>query len=119
MKKFLIAVASLFLIGVIGLVVLMNVDFNRMNADNYYVHITEDGVKEVGKASDGKVYETYHYNLESVNAKGETKTVEFTASKNLRKDAYLMLYVKEGKGVSSYDEVQLSDIPTEAQAKIK
>ncbi|MGE7624742.1 YxeA family protein [Viridibacillus sp. NPDC096237] len=119
MKKFLIAVASLFLIGVIGIVVLKKVDLNRMNADNYYVHITEDGVKEVGKASDGKVFETYHYNLEGVNTKGEEKKFEFTASKNLRKDAYLMLYVKDGKGVSSYDEVKLSDIPKEAQAKLK
>ncbi|MFF3101308.1 YxeA family protein [Viridibacillus arvi] len=119
MKKFLIAIGALILIGVIGIVVLGTIDFNRMNADNYYVHITEDGLKKEEKQSDGKIFVTYIYNLEGVSAKGEAKTFEFTASKNLRKDAYLMLYVKDKKGVSSYDEVKLSDIPKEAQAKLK
>lgn len=46
MKKFLIAIGALILISVIGIVVLGKIDFNRMNADNYYVHITEDGLKK-------------------------------------------------------------------------
>ncbi|KAA5557086.1 YxeA family protein, partial [Pseudomonas aeruginosa] len=43
---------------------------------------------------------------------------EFSADKALRENAYLKLYVKE-KGVSSYDEVKLKDIPEKVQLKLK
>lgn len=43
MKKFLITMGILFVVGVVGVFALAKIDFNRMNAENYYLQITEDG----------------------------------------------------------------------------
>lgn len=115
MKKFLIVVGILFVLGVVGVFALTNIDFNRMNANNYYLQITEDGVPHEDKLDDGSVMTYYSYKLDAINADGETILLEFTAQKNLRKDAYLKMYVKNGNEVSSYDEVKFENIPKKAQ----
>ncbi|CAH0249562.1 hypothetical protein SRABI96_03143 [Peribacillus sp. Bi96] len=119
MKKFLMVVGILFLLGAIGVFALSKMDFNRMNASNYYLQITEDGVQHETKLDDGSVMNSYSYKLDATNADGETLLLEFTAQKNLRKDAYLKMYVKNGDEVSSYDEVKLEEIPEKAQKKLK
>ncbi|TQR21728.1 YxeA family protein [Psychrobacillus vulpis] len=119
MKKFLTIVGILFVVGVAGLFALTKIDFNRMNADNYYLQITEDGVQHENKLDDGSVMISYSYKLEATNADGETIPLEFTAHKNLREDAYLKMYVKKDDQVSSYDEVKFEDIPKKAQEKLK
>ena len=119
MKKFLIVVGVLFALGIVGIFAITKLDFNRMNADNYYLQITEDGIPHDYKLDDGSVMTTYSYQLNATNADGQTIPLEFTAQKNLRKDAYLKMYVKEGDQVSSYDEVKLEDIPQKAQKQLK
>jgi len=114
MKKFLITIGILFVIGVVGVFAIAKIDFNRVNAENYYLQITEDGEPHEYKLSDGSVMTSYSYTLEATNAKGNTITLEFNAQKNLRKGAYLKMYVKKGDQVSSYDEVRLEDIPLKA-----
>ena len=49
---------------------------------------------------------------------GNAKTLTFRANKELRKQAFLRLYVKE-KGVSSYQEVQANEIPEKAKMKLE
>ncbi|WHX67712.1 YxeA family protein [Peribacillus frigoritolerans] len=117
MKKFFKVVGILFILGAAGVFALTKIDFNRMNADNYYLQITEDGVQHETKLDDGTVMTSYSYKLDAKNADGETIPLEFTAQKNLRKDAYLKMYVKNGDEVSSYDEVKFEDIPKKAQPK--
>ena len=117
MKKFLMAVGIFFILGAAGVFALTKIDFNRMNADNYYLQITEEGVQHETKLDDGSVMTYYSYELNAKNEDGETKPLEFTAQKNLRKDAYLKMYVKNGDEVSSYDEVKFEDIPKKAQPK--
>ncbi|MFD6440471.1 YxeA family protein [Peribacillus sp. NPDC060186] len=119
MKKFLMVVGILFLLGVVGVFALTNIDFNRMNASNYYLQITEDGEEHETKLDDGTVMTSYSYKLDATNADGETIPLEFTAQKNLRKDAYLKMYVKNGDEVSSYDEVKFEEIPKKAQKNKK
>ncbi|MFJ7951961.1 YxeA family protein [Lysinibacillus sp. NPDC096418] len=119
MKKVYIGVGAVFILFVGALVVLMTVDFNRINKDTYYVQVTTDGELEEYKLNTGKIAETYWYELPSYDESGKERTLKFSATKNLRKDAYLKLYVKGGKGVSSYDEVQFDEIPTKAQEKLK
>ncbi|KWW15463.1 MULTISPECIES: YxeA family protein [Peribacillus] len=119
MKKFLMIVGILFILGAAGVFALTKLDFNRMNADNYYLQITEDGTQHEHKLDDGSVMTSYSYKLEATNADGETETLEFTAQKNLRKDAYLKVYVKDEDQVSSYDEVTFEEIPKKAQEKLK
>lgn len=118
MKKFLLAVAVLFVLCTGGLYVLMTIDFNRMNADHYYVQINETPTEEKVKTSKGEVFTRYAYTLEAYDENGNEKQYTFTADKELRQDAYLMLYVKES-GVSSYDEVKLTDVPKKAQAHLR
>lgn len=115
MKKFLIVVSILFVLGVVGVFALTKIDFNRMNADNYYLQITEDGVPHEDKLDDGSIMTSYSYKLDATNADGKTISLEFTANKNLRKDAYLKMYVKKEDQVSSYDEVKIEEIPKKAQ----
>ncbi|WP_367398371.1 YxeA family protein [Paenibacillus lautus] len=43
-------------------------------------------------------------------ANGKEKNLTFTAFKELRKEAYLRIYVKGGE-VSSYREVKASELP--------
>jgi len=117
MKKFLIAISILFVLGVAGALSLKYIDFNRMNAENYYLQITEDGKPDEFKLDDGTVMTNYSYTLDATNAEGKTIPLEFTAQKNLRKGAYLKMYVKKDDQVSSYDEVKLEDIPQKAQKK--
>lgn len=114
MRKFLITIGILFVIGVVGVFAIAKIDFNRFNAENYYLQITEDGEPHEYKLSDGTVMTSYSYTLEATNAKGNTIPLEFNAQKNLRKGAYLKMYVKKGDQVSSYDEVKLEDIPLKA-----
>ncbi|WP_411739493.1 YxeA family protein [Peribacillus sp. S4] len=117
MKKFFMVVGILFILGATGVFALTKIDFNRMNTDNYYLQITEDGVQHETKLDDGTVMTSYSYKLDAKNADGKTIPLEFTAQKNLRKDAYLKMYVKNGDEVSSYDEVKIEDIPKKAQPK--
>lgn len=119
MKKVFFGIGALFIIFVAALVILMTVDFNRLNKDSYYVQISADGEVEEIKLDSGEIVETYWYELPSYNESGEEKTLKFSAGKNLRKDAYLKLYVKNGDEVSSYDEVKFHDIPRKAQEQLK
>ena len=119
MKKFLIVVGVLFALGVVSIFAITKLDFNRMNADNYYLQITEDGIPHEEKLDDGSVMTTYSYQLDATNADGKTIPLEFTAQKNLRKEAYLKMFVKKDNQVSSYNEVKLEDIPQKAQKQLK
>lgn len=119
MKKFLIIVGVLFALGIVGVFTFTKIDFNRMNANNYYLQITEDGVPHENKLDDGSVMTSYSYKLDATNEAGKTISLEFTAQKELRQDAYLKMYVKEGDQVSSYDEVKLEEIPKKAQKRLE
>ncbi|MBM7700675.1 YxeA family protein [Kurthia huakuii] len=118
MKKFLLTIAILFVVCLGALYALMTIDFNRMNADHYYVQITEDGEVSESRGPGGQVYKDYNYKLPAYNEQGDERELVFRAQKNLRHDAYLKMYVKED-GVSSYDEVKFDDIPAKAQAKLQ
>ena len=118
MKKLLIAAAAVFVVFVGAIVFLLTFDFNRAGKDNVYVQIVSDGELEEMKLDSGEIMERYWYNQTAFTAEGESVTVEFSSHKNLRQDAYLMLYVNDDNEVTSYDEVQLKDIPKAAQDKL-
>ncbi|GLC90158.1 YxeA family protein [Lysinibacillus piscis] len=119
MKKVFIGIGALLVVLVAGLVVLMTVDFNRLNKDAYYVQITADGKVKEDKADNGEIFKTYWYELEAYNENAEEKALTFSAQKNLRQDAYLKLYVKNGTEVTSYDEVQFDELPNKVQQQMK
>ncbi|MEG0385670.1 YxeA family protein [Solibacillus cecembensis] len=119
MKKVYIGIGATLILFIAALVALLTVDFNRLNKDTYYVQVTIDGELEEFRLDTGEIAESYWYELPSYDESGEEQTLKFSATKNLRKDAFLKLYVKGGKEVSSYDEVQFDEIPTKAQEKLK
>jgi uncharacterized protein (TIGR01655 family) len=72
----------------------------------FYVKITEDGIKE----KDGL---RYGYRLAAYDKEGHEKILYFTASRSLRKNAYLKLYVdlSSTPTVTAWEEVKDQDIP--------
>ena len=119
MKKSFIAFGVVFALLVAGLVVLATVDFNRLGKENVYVHITEDGVEERFVDGNGAVYMSYWYEQEAYDEDGKEVQVKFSAQKNLRQDSYLMLYLKNGDEVTSFDEVQFDELPENVQGQFK
>ncbi|MEK4427172.1 YxeA family protein [Solibacillus sp. FSL K6-1523] len=119
MKKVYTGIGATLLLFVAALVALITVDFNRINKDAYYVQIATDGEVEEYKLNTGEIAHTYWYELPSYDESGKEVILKFSATKNLRKDAYLKLYVKKEKEVSSYNEVQFDEIPKKAQEKLK
>ncbi|KOS66211.1 hypothetical protein AEA09_19260 [Lysinibacillus contaminans] len=119
MKKVYFGVGALFILFIAGLMTLMTVDFNRLNKDYYYLQITTEGEVEEYKLDSGEIAKTYWYELPSYNEDGKEHTLKFSATKNLRNDAYLKLYVKDGNEVTSYNEVQFDEIPKKAQEQLK
>lgn len=80
-----------------------------IGATKYYVEI--DGA---GQPNDDEQYTRYEYNLTGYNKDGESKELYFTAGKELRENAYLMIYAKKDK-IITYEEVAKADIPDKAK----
>lgn len=57
----------------------------------------------------------YEYTLDSHDNNGNVKTLTFTASKELRENAYLELYVAPFRGVTYWQEIQYNDLPSIVQ----
>ncbi|MBO1306158.1 YxeA family protein [Enterococcus sp. 669A] len=117
MKKFLIGLVTVIVIGVAGLKI---ADIVVMGGDSYYVQVTTDGEKETERDDQGQTYTNYHYVLPGYNQNGEEKDMEFSAMKErpLRKQAFLRITWNKNKGVTSYEEVQGKDVPKKAQEKL-
>lgn len=118
MKKLLISVVAIAVILIGGLAILQNVNINRVGADQYYTQITDQGKILESKDSRGVKHDSYEYELPAFNKDGQEKTVTFTAQKQLREHAYLTLFLKDDKGVTSYEEVTIDNIPTKASEKL-
>lgn len=92
----------------------LTLDFNRFNKERYYIQITQDGEKIEDRLDNGETMIRYGYKGDAVNDEGKHKELEFSANKQLRKGAYLMLYVNKEGEVTSYDEVSKKDMPKDA-----
>lgn len=117
MKKGFIAIAVVVIVLVGFVVFIQNVNLNRIGAEQYYVQINQDGKKIEDKSDSGQKYVSYEYTLEGFDSNGKEKSLTFTASKELRQDAYLRVYVK-GNDVSSYQEVVATELPEQAKQKL-
>lgn len=117
MKKSIIAIGIVFVILVGGVIFLQNVNLNRVGTDEYYTQINGGGTKLEDKDSEGGIHIRYEYELPAYDEDGNQKTLTFTADKQLRENAYLLLFVKDGKGVTSYQEVTVEELP-EKVAKV-
>jgi uncharacterized protein (TIGR01655 family) len=119
MKKLIIAILFLIVLGAGFLSFMKNLNINRIGADQYYVQIKGKGVEKVDKTDNGEKITWYEYTLSAFNKDGEEKKLTFTASKQLREDAYLCLYVKDETKVTSYNEVKKDELPEKVKGKLK
>ena len=90
MKKILIGlVALVFIIGGSAFA------WYKINygGTNYYVQIHNDGKKLEEKTQSGSVWHGYGYKEKAYNNAGQEKTLDFTATHNLRHEAYLVIAV--------------------------
>ncbi|MDQ0271913.1 YxeA family protein [Cytobacillus purgationiresistens] len=119
MKKVFISLSIVVALLIGAIIILATVDFNRFGKDNAYVHITTPTSVEEMKLDSGEIMKSYWYTLPAYKENGDMIQVEFSGAKELRQDAYLMLYIKDGNHVTSFDEVQINDIPEKAKEKIE
>lgn len=118
MKKLMIP--GIIIVLIVGFILfIQNVNLNRLGADNYYLQIKAAGEKIVDKSDNGQKFVSYKYSLPAYDKNGEEHTFTFNAQKQLRKGAYLNLFVKKDKGVTSYQEVKLDEVPDKAKEKLK
>lgn len=115
MKK-IIGIAVVLLVS--SVVILATVDFNRFGKENVYVQVGEPSYTEEEKLDSGEIMTTFWYELPAFKENGSAVKVEFFAQKELEQGAYLKLYIKKGNHVTSYDEVQLTQIPGKARESL-
>ncbi len=107
--------------SIICLIILMIISFsilflnpNKLTPENpagksiYYTSINN---KNIFLNDDDR----YEYILDSYDNKGNVKSLTFTASKELRENAYLELYVAPFRGVTYWQEIQYNDLPSIVQ----
>lgn len=109
---------ALFSILVVFASLLVGCDLNRMGKDEYYVQITVDGKEYNGKSNDGAPYKYYQYKLTGFDKEGKEKELEFTAQKNLRKEAFLRVFHSDKKGVTAWEEVKKDELPAKVKEKL-
>lgn len=119
MKKFLISVVAFFVLLAAAGYALISIDWNRFNKEHYYVQITDTPSVEEFVDSKGAVYKSYWYTQAGYNEDGDEQSLNFFAQKELRQDAYLRIYVKDGDVVTSYDEVKFDEMPEAAQKALQ
>ncbi|AZJ22975.1 DUF1093 domain-containing protein [Bacillus wiedmannii] len=114
MKRYI----ALFSILVVFASLLVGCDINRMGKDEYYVQITADGIEKNEKFDNGEPHKYFEYKLKGFDKGGEEKELEFTAPKNLRKDAFLRVYHSDKKGVTAWEEVKKDELPAKVKEKL-
>ncbi|MFS8352614.1 YxeA family protein [Bacillus nitratireducens] len=107
----------MFSVFVMFTVFLSGCNLNRLGTDKNYVQITKDGEQLKEKNVNGDT--TYQYKLSGIDKDGKEKEMEFTALKNLRKEAFLLIYYSEEKGVKSWEEVKKEELPKKVKEKLK
>lgn len=117
MKKIIIAVMAIILIGFAGCYV-----FIYENSSVYYTQIDNSKMEKIntdGGVINFKGSQPYSYTLTSYNADGKKKKLHFTADKQLKEDAFICLNVQFIRGVVSWSEIQYEELPQPVQEKYK
>jgi len=98
---------------------LVGCNLNRIGTEKYYVQITVDGKETDAKSMEGEIMgKEFTYKLPGFDTEGKEKELEFRTQKNLRKEAFLLVYYSKDKGVKSWEEVEKGDLPTKAKEKL-
>lgn len=103
-KRVVAVVLGALMVGALaGVFYLTNTD----NASTWYVRV-DDAVAQDKSTDDEELWE---YTLDACNENGEHRQLTFTAGKRLRDGAYLKLKYLPVREVTSWEEVQVDQLP--------
>lgn len=114
-KKKVMGISIILIIVLIGAVLFimskfLTTDYNKRGTDKYYLQIVGEG--EAYDSNPGEEEDIrYNYNLPAYDNEGNQKNMEFTSAEPLTEGAYLVVYYRSDKGVTTYEEIQKSAIP--------
>lgn len=94
-------------------------DWNKLNplAPTYEYYVKTQKPSKVEVVDKEKDFYIYHYNQTGYTKDGKSKKIEYTASKKLKQNHYLVVREKSHT-ILSYEEVKKSEIPTKAKEKL-
>jgi uncharacterized protein (TIGR01655 family) len=89
-----------------------------------YIQILENGTEEKTKIETGEEFSRYYYKTTAYTKNGDERIVEFSASKNLRKGACIVVYLMaedENKvwSITTYEEVREDQIPQKTRERLR
>lgn len=116
MNKVLMGLAAAVLLVIGGGYAWYNSEYG---GHDYYLQVHEDGKKLTEETQDGGTWHGFSYDEKAYSKTGEEKDMEFTATHNLKHEAYLKLIWNQKKGVTSWEEVQKKDVPEKALDKVE
>ncbi|MFZ4453815.1 YxeA family protein [Salibacterium aidingense] len=119
MKKVIIIFLSGFVLFIGAIIALANINFNRIGTDQLYVQTSEPVEIDEHTQDSGEIARTYWYETTAYNENGNEETVEYSSTSELSLDAYLMLYVRNGNDVTSFNEVSWKDVPEAAKEELE
>ena len=94
-------------------------DWNKLNplAPTYEYYVKTQKPSKVEVVDKEKDFYIYHYNQTGYTKDGKSKKIEYTASKKLKQNHYLVVREKSHT-IQSFEEVKKSKIPTKAKEKL-
>lgn len=108
-------------IAVVGVATVFATEHNIFTSGSYYTKVDNAHAAE-NEADKGlvslKSREPYIYTLPAYSEDGAEIKSEFGTSRELKQDAYLLLEYAPLRGVVSWEEVALEQIPADAAAKL-
>ncbi len=120
-KKVLIGITALVVIGASGLMIKVKMDHS---GTTYYTCIVNEGFKSseqmAEKNKDSNIVE-YKYNEPAFDKDGNRKELTFMSYQDraIKKGAYLSVVYNEKNGVIGYSEVSKDEIPSKAMEGLK
>lgn len=110
--KVIVAIVGLGMVVGVGFIV-FSYDADKLSPDHpkgkeiYYTVITEEGTE----GNSGR----YNYEVMGYEENLNEKEIEFSASHQLRKGAYIQLYRTKLRGVTYWEEVSFEELPAAVQ----
>ena len=80
----------------------------------YYTQIDNTKIQRISTTDDMK----YEYTLDCYNENGKKKEIKFKTSRELKEDSYLKLEVMVTRGVKSWEEVQVNELPEKVKTAL-
>ena len=88
--------------------------FLVVHKDIYYIQIDNSKIEQISTTDDMK----YQYTITGYNKAGNEKEIQFKTNRELREGAYLELEVMLTRGVISWKEVQVEELPDNVKTEL-